>query len=146
MGWYDWLLFLHVAGAFAFGMAIAAYWGSVLAGVKPMGGDPNTLANVIARPANYIVTAGSVVALVFGLWLVIYQDEHEIFDAWVFFSLLLWVVAVATGFFAGRYYVDAMKRPEPEATDLRRRGLLFHSLASLAFVVIVVLMIFKPGA
>jgi hypothetical protein len=146
VGWYDWLLFLHVAGAFVFGMAIATYWGSVAAGVKPMGGDPNTLANVIARPANYVVGAGAAVALLFGIWLVIYQDEYEIFDAWVFFSLLLWVVAVVAGTFAGRSYVAAMERSEPGAAALRRRGLLYHSSATLAFLAILVMMIFKPGA
>jgi hypothetical protein len=146
VGWYDWLLFLHVAGAFVFGMAFVTYWGAVIVGARPQGGDPNTLAQAITRPANLVVPVGAFVALVFGIWLAIYVDGYEVWDAWIVISLLLLIVAVGAGVLAGRSYVAAMERPEPEAAALRRRGILLHSTASLAFLVILVLMIFKPGA
>ncbi len=146
MSAYDWLLFLHVAGAFVFGMATIAYWCAVVAAARPQGGDPQSLADTIARPANYVVGAGAAVALVFGVWLAIYVDGLELWDPWILVSLLLLVLAAGAGAQAGRSYVAAAQREGTEATGLRRRGMSFHTVASVAFLVILALMIFKPGA
>lgn len=145
MSLYDWLLFLHVAGAFVFGMATFAYWGSVLAAARPQGGDPQSVADTIARPANFVVGAGAGIALVFGIWLAIYVDGYEVWDPWILISLLLLLLAAGVGGLAGRSYVQAAQSTGEEAAGLRRRGMLLHSTATVAFLVILALMIFKPG-
>ena len=146
MSWYDWLLFLHVSGGFVFGMSLMTYWGAVLIARRPQGASPVALAETISRPANFVVGASAFVALVFGIWLAIYRDEYELWDAWILISLVLWLVAASAGGVAGSSYAKAAQSAELEAGALRRRGLLFHTTASVAFLVILVLMIFKPGA
>jgi hypothetical protein len=146
MSWYDWLLFLHVAGGFVLGMSLVTYWGAVAIALMPQSGDPARLAEAVSRPANFVVGAGAFVALVFGIWLAIYRDEYQVWDGWILGSLVLWVVAVSAGGAAGRSYAQAAERADPEAAALRRRGLLLHTTASLAFLAILVMMIFKPGA
>jgi len=143
---YDWLLFLHLAGAFIFGMATIAYWGAVVAAAKPQGGDPQSVADTITRPANFVVGAGAGIALVFGVWLAIYVDGYELWDPWILISLLLLLLAAGAGGLAGRSYVAATQRSNEEALTLRRRGMMYHTVASLAFLVILALMVYKPGA
>jgi hypothetical protein len=145
MSWYDWLLFLHVAGAFVLGMSLVTYWGAVAIAARPQGGNPAALAETISRPANFFVGAGAFVALVFGVWLAIYRDEYQVWDGWILTSIILWLVAVTAGGLAGSSYTKAAQREGPEADALRRRGLIAHTTASIGFLVILVLMIFKPG-
>ena len=146
MGWYDWLLFFHVASVFLLGMAMIAFWGAIAAASHPFGGVPVDMGTTVARPANILIGPAALAALVFGVWLAIYVDGYEVWDGWILASIVLWAVAVATGSFAGRSFATAVDRAEAEAASLRRRGLLLHTASSLAYLVILVLMIFKPGA
>jgi len=144
--WHDWLLFLHVGSVFVFGMALVAFWGAVIAGLRPAGGDPEALALTIARPANVLVAVGSIGSLAFGVWLAIDLDEYHPWDGWIVASLVLWAVAVGVGGLAARAFQSALGREAAEASVLRQRGTLFQTASTLAYVAILVLMIFKPGA
>jgi len=157
VGWYDWLLFLHVLAAFAMVGPTVIYWllvawrtdrPSVAAGLFRM-----------ARVADILIPVASVVALVFGVWLAIYVDGYELWDWWILAAIVLWVVYVATGSRTGRIFAPAGERarelvaagqdtPSPElAAMLRsREGLLFHTVSSATLVIILMLMIWKPGA
>jgi len=59
---------------------------------------------------------------------------------------LLLLLAAGAGGLAGRSYVAATQRSNEEALTLRRRGMMYHTVASLAFLVILALMVYKPGA
>jgi hypothetical protein len=99
----------------------------------------------LGRLGAIVVGLGSVGALIFGVWLAIYVDGYELWDAWILGSLILWAIAVPVGARGGRYFERAAQNPA-EAVALRRTGLQLQTTASVALFLILVLMIFKPGA
>ena len=70
MGKYQWLLFLHVTGAFLF------LGGTVVAGVLMLAAlrreRPSEIAALLrlTRPAVIAIAIGTILLLVFGIWLV----------------------------------------------------------------------------
>jgi uncharacterized membrane protein len=142
MEWYDWLLFLHVLSAFLLVGSLTAFW-ALVAGTRPSAPLlTQDAAGAIARPTNVLVIAGTVGTIVFGIWLAIDHDDYQVWDGWILASLVLWGVSGALGARSGRAFTKAMEGSLEE----RRRGLVFHTGASIAVLAILILMIFKPGA
>lgn len=142
MEFYDWLLFLHVLSAFALVGALAVFWALVFA-TRP--NEPmlsQDAAGAIARPTNALVIAGTVGTLIFGIWLAIDHDDYQVWDGWIIAALVLWAISGALGDRAGKAFTKAMEGSLEE----RRRGLIFHSVSSVVVLVLLVLMIYKPGA
>jgi uncharacterized membrane protein len=154
---YDWLLFLHVTGAF---MVLG---GAVIAGVFNVSAlrreRPSEIA-LLFRLTSFAVrsiSVGMVLTLVFGLWLVGHLD-YGWGDAWIVTSLVLWVVASALGGVGGNRDKEARKlaerlaaegdAPSPElSARLRDPVSLALSWGSGGVVIaILALMIWKPGA
>jgi hypothetical protein len=141
---YDWLLFLHVLSAALLVGALAYFWALLVATrpSRPLFGGAASLR--MARPASIAVGVGVAGTLIFGLWLAIYLDEYKPWDGWIIGSLVLWAIGAGAGERSGRALTpvgDAYPTP-----DARRRGVLLHTVASVAALVILVLMIWKPGA
>jgi hypothetical protein len=139
---YDTLLFIHVFSAFLLVGALTAFWALVLA-TRP--GSPllsQDAAGAIARPINVVVIAGTVGTLIFGVWLAIDHDDYQVWDGWILAALVGWVLSGWLGGQSGREFTRAMDG----SLDARRRGLLFHTGSSLVVLVVLVLMIYKPGA
>ena len=157
MDTYDWLLFLHVTGAF---MVLG---GAVIAGVFNFSAlrreRPSEIALLfrLTRFAVSSISIGMVLTLVFGLWLV----EHVDFgwgDTWIVAALVLWVVANALGGIGGRRDKEARKLAERLAAEgdapsvelssrLRDPVSLALSWGSgVVAIAILALMIWKPGA
>jgi len=141
---YDWLLFFHVLSAFLLVGALAFFWALVLVtrpGSSMLGGSASLS---LARPATIAISIGVAGTLIFGLWLAIYLDAYHPWDGWIIASLVLWAIGSGTGARSGRELTPVGDTfPTPEA---RRRGIVLHSIASLAAVGVLVLMIWKPGA
>ena len=141
MSLYDFLLLVHVLGAFALVAAFVAFWTVyVVTGRDAAAGQ---LAPTLVRPASVLVVVGSLTTLIFGVWLAIYLDGYELWDGWILASLALWLVGVGTGERAGRVFAA------PDGfvdRDLRRRGLTLQVASTIAIGVVLMLMIFKPGA
>jgi uncharacterized membrane protein len=153
---YDWLLFLHITGAF---MVLG---GAVMAGIfnlSALGRDrPSEIALLfrLSRIAVTSVSIGMILTLAFGLWLVEHAD-YSWGDTWIIGSLVLWVVANALGGMGGKRDKEARKlaerlaaegdAPSPELTARLRDPLtLALSWGSGAVVIaILALMIWKPG-
>jgi uncharacterized membrane protein len=154
---YDWLLFLHVTGAF---MVLG---GAVIAGVFNVSAlrreRPSEIA-LLYRLTSFAVrsiSVGMVLTLVFGLWLVGHLD-YGWGDAWIVTSLVLWVVASALGGVGGNRDKEARKlaerlaaegdAPSPElGARLRDPVSLALSWGSgVVVIAILALMIWKPGA
>jgi hypothetical protein len=135
----DWLLFLHVLSAFVLVAALVALWGLVLA-TRPaspiLDGEGATRLGNLAGP---LVGAGMAGTLVFGVWLALDDDAYEIWDGWIIAALVLWAIGGWTGDRAGKAFQKDPVAGRPDA-------IRFHALASLAALVILVLMIWKPGA
>jgi uncharacterized membrane protein len=156
---YDWLLFLHVLSAFAvvgavvlFTIVIAASWNREL---------PSDVVRLfqVSRVGDVLIGVGSVGVLVFGIWLAIDVDGYELWDGWIIAAFVLWVVM---GAFAGRtgkvingvrdraraLAAEGGDAPNAELRSLVRdpRGLWLHAATAAAVLLLLIDMIFKPGA
>jgi hypothetical protein len=142
VSFYDWLLFFHVLSAFFLVGALATFWALVLA-TKPA--SPlltQAAAGTIARPTNVLVIAGTVGTLIFGIWLAIDHDDYQVWDGWIIAALVGWALSGWLGDQSGKAFTQAMDG----SLEQRRRGLLFHTASSVVVFIVLVLMIFKPGA
>jgi uncharacterized membrane protein len=154
---YDWLLLVHILGAFAL------LGGSVVVGLLHLVATrrerPSEVALLLrlTRPMVVLVGIGMVVVLGIGLWLV--DDAgYSYGDAWVIAAIVLWVVAGQLGNRGGRRLRHARElaerlaidgdRPSPEldAAVADRQALLLSYASFVALVAVLVLMVFKPGA
>ena len=142
---YDWILFLHVLSAFALVAALTVFWTLVLATRPASPVLSQEASGHVARPTGAVVAAGTVGTLLFGIWLAIQADDYQVWDPWIVASLVLWAVTGGLGDRAGKSFTRAMAGGD-EAVGHRRRGLRFHTGASVVTLVILILMIFKPGA
>jgi uncharacterized membrane protein len=154
---YDWLLFLHVTGAFM------VMGGVVMAGVFSVSAlrseRPSEIALLLrlGRVAGVSIGGGMVLTLVFGLWLVAHVD-YGWGDAWIVTSLLLWVVANALGGIGGNRDKQARKLAErltaegdAPSAELSARlrdsvSLTLNWGSGVVAIAILALMIWKPGA
>jgi hypothetical protein len=135
---YDWLLFLHVVFAFAGVAALTVLWGLVVGTRGPEPAIDGPAATRIGRVAGIAVGATLGLVLLFGIWLAIEVDGYELWDGWILASIVLWVIGAATGGKSGR---EAERGPEGRAGWIR-----FQAINSVAILLILILMIWKPGA
>jgi uncharacterized membrane protein len=160
VAFYDWLLFLHVGSAFALVAALVVFW-SVAVAARNVDRPVDSLRYFkIARPANVLVVVGTMGTLIFGIWLAIDADAYQVWDGWVLIALALWLVAAGTGQRGGQTYAEAAKlaaeldgqgRGDQPSEELRvklqdRRAMWLNVVSSVAVLLIVVDMIYKPGA
>jgi uncharacterized membrane protein len=78
-------------------------------------------------------------AIIFGIWLAIHVDSYELWDGWILASLVLWAIAGWAGGQAGRAF-------EADPVAGRAKGIRFHAITSIGLLLILILMIWKPGA
>jgi hypothetical protein len=136
---YDWLIFLHVLSAGLAVGAITALWG-LLWGTRQGSTllDPPS-ATSYGRFFGMVVGVGMMGAIIFGIWLAIDVDGYELWDGWILASLVLWAVAAWTGGQAGKAF-------EGDPIGRRAAGIRFQAITSIALLLILILMIWKPGA
>ena len=160
MSLYDWLLFLHVLAAFAIVAALVVFWiiGIVARNVDRPAESLRYFR--VAQPANVLVIAGTLGTLVFGIWLAIDHDDYKVWDGWILAALVLWAIAAETGRRGGAPYVEAKQlaerlaaegRGEEPSPELRaklrdRNGMILNAVSSLAVALLLIDMIYKPGA
>jgi len=154
---YDWLLLIHLLGAFCF------LSGSIVAGILHAAATrrdrPSEVALLLGlvRPMVAVVGAGSIVVLVFGVWLA--RDAgYGVSDGWVVAAIALWAVSNALAGPAGKSLRQARELAERLAANgnhpseelhravADRRALIFNYTSFLLLIVILVLMVFKPGS
>jgi uncharacterized membrane protein len=154
---YEWLLFLHMTGAFLFlGAAVVAVVLNVAALGRNRPSEIALLLRLIAQTTiGFIV--GLLLLLVFGLWLV--RDAgYGYGDGWIVAALVLFVLANVFGAVGGERAKPARELAERLAAEgdqpsadlkarLRDPIVLFldYGAALLGFAILV-LMIWKPGA
>jgi uncharacterized membrane protein len=155
----DWLLALHLVAAFAFVAALIGFWAMIIAAWK-VDRPAEVLAVFRINPVFTVAVAvGSIGSIVFGIWLAISLDAYEVWDGWVIAAIVLWAVAGAVGGRASAEYGRVEKRarelvgsagdqPDGELRALvrTRQGLAMHSIATVAVVLILIDMVWKPGA
>jgi uncharacterized membrane protein len=154
---YDWLLFLHVTGAFL------VIGGAVMAGVFNLAalrsGRPSAVVLFFrfARVAVAAIGVGMVLTLVFGLWLV-HHVGYGWGQTWIVLALVFWVLSNALGGIGGRHEKQVRELAErltaegdaPSAElSARLQDPVWLALSwgsGIVVIVILALMIWKPGA
>jgi uncharacterized membrane protein len=154
---YDWLLFLHITGAFLLlggGVVAAALNLSALRRDRP---SEIVLLFGLIRVAVVSILIGTLLAFVFGLWLV-HEVGYGYGDGWVVAAIALLIVANAMGGIGGRrdektakYAAELAARGDEPSPELRRRvrdpvSLALSYGSGLVLVAILAIMIWKPGA
>jgi hypothetical protein len=124
---YEWLLFLHLIGAFA-------AMGSVVVFSVLLLGSGRVAATQLTFLGRRLWDVGGLLTLVFGIWLAL--DDYSIGDGWILTALVLWVIASATGVRLGM----ALEGAQTE----RVRPL--YAVMTLSVLALLFVMIFKPGA
>jgi uncharacterized membrane protein len=154
-----WLLALHVLTAFAYVAGIVLFWILVVAVRKIDTPEGTIRMEPVVKVGNAAVGVGAIGTIVLGIWLAFALDGYAIWDGWIIAALVLWAVSGAFGQRTGVAYMqgmtkakelDAAGRPGPDAELLAlnrtSNGVLFHFLTSVAVLLLLLDMIFKPGA
>ena len=138
MDLYDWLLFLHVLSAFLAVGAMSALWGLIL-GTRGEGMLDQASAMTYGRFFGILVGVGMMGAILFGIWLAIDVDNYQLWDGWILASIVLWAISGWAGGQAGKAF-------EADPVAGRAKGIRFQAINSVGLLLILILMIWKPGA
>jgi len=155
----DWVLALHVLSAFSLVAGMVLFWVTIVA-VRRMDTPGDTLRlGPIAKVGNATVGAGMGGTIVFGVWLAFSYGGYDIWDGWILAALVLWFIGAALGRRTGEAYMQGPKLAEELESagqtgrseellmvNRTQQGLLMHTLTSLVVLVIIIDMIWKPGA
>jgi hypothetical protein len=130
----DWVVALHLLSAFSLMAALILFWAVFLAIVS--GGEAPALAGM-ARIGAIVIGIGVAGTLIFGIWLALAIDGYALWDFWIIAALVLWAIGTAAGDMAGR----AAREPGG-----LQRAMFLHGISSVAVLLVLVDMVWKPGA
>jgi len=156
VNFYDWMLALHLLSAFSVAAALVLYSVLVVSGRR----SSATLADArllfrVAPVATPLIAAGTVLVLVFGIILAIDSNRFEIWNGWIVAGIVLWAILAAVGQRTGAYYTGVQKLAEREGDASEQEvlallraptGAVLHLATVGVFVLILLDMLFKPGA
>jgi hypothetical protein len=155
----DWVLALHVLSAFALVAGVTLFW-MMIVGIRRADTPDGTLAlGPLARIGGAAVGIGMGGTIVFGVWLAFSVGGYDIWDPWIVAAIVLWLIGGGVGQRADRAYAPGVRRalelkaagqtgPDAELVALNRdsRGVVLQALISAVVLLIIVDMIWKPGA
>lgn len=155
----DWMLALHVLSAFAYVAAIVLFWVLIVAVRKADTPDETLRMEPIVKVGNIAVGIGGVGTIAIGIYLAFAVDSYAIWDGWIIAAIVLWAISGALGQRTGAAYMQGMNRAKELssagktdadkdllALNRTQTGVILHALVSLAVLLILLDMIFKPGA
>jgi hypothetical protein len=159
MSYQDWIFALHLLTAATLVGGLVMSWIVVVA-LRSVDEPGATLS--LDRVAMVGVVAISIAipgTIVLGIWLAILRVEFHPWDGWVIAAIVLWVLASAAVLrsfveyakparMARELIASGQTGPSRELLALNRTstGLLLRAASSAAVVLIVIDMIYKPGA
>lgn len=159
MSFDDWMLALHVLSAFAYVAGIVLFWVLIVAVRKIDTPEGTIRMEPIVKVGNAAVGIGAGGTILLGIWLAFRLDSYAIWDGWIIAALVLWFVAAGIGQRTGAEYTKGMTKakeldaagqsgPSSELLAINRTsaGVLLHALSSITVLLILLDMIFKPGA
>ena len=154
----DWILALHLLAAFSlvgaeviFSLQIVSLW-------RTESTERVASFMTLSRVATVMVIAGTLGTIVFGVWLAISMDRYQVWDGWVIAAIVLWAIGSELGRRGGAEYEAAAVRagelaaagtqssPEVAAAFGPSRGFWLHVATSAVIVLVLIDMIWKPGA
>jgi hypothetical protein len=159
VGFKEWMLAFHVLSAFSLVAGMTLFWVLIVVGRKiDTPGDTLRLGPV-AKVGNATVGIGLGGTILFGVYLAFAVDSYAIWDFWILAALVLWFVGTGLGRQTGEAFLEGPKKameleaagqtgPNAELLALNQtsKGLAFHSGTTLVVLLILIDMIWKPGA
>ena len=155
----DWVLALHLLSAFSLVAAMIVFWVGVVVIRRTDLPEQVVAAGRLFPVAGVAVTVGALGTIIFGVWLAISLDGVAVWSGWVIAAIILWAFGTETGRRSGPIYGACIDRgkelvaagqtdPDAKLAELGRsqQGLMLHTVASLLILLILVDMIWKPGA
>ena len=159
MTFEDWIFSLHLLSAATLVGSLVMSWIVVVSLLSAHTPGETLALNRVAMVSTVTTVVGLVGAIAFGIWLAILRIDFHPWDGWVIAAIVLWAIASAALWRSFIEYVKPVEKaralvaagqtsPSAELTALNRAstGLLLRALASAAIVLIVIDMIWKPGA
>ena len=159
MSFDDWMLALHVLSAFAYVAGMILFWVLIVAVRRTDTPEGTVRMGPVVKVGNAAVGIGAGGTIILGIWLAFSVGGYEIWDGWIIAAIVLWVIAAELGRRTGAAYMEGMTKaqelqaaaqtgPNDELLALNRMssGVLLHFLASVVVLLILIDMIWKPGA
>ena len=159
MGFDQWMLALHVLAAFSLVAGMILFWVLIVAGRKIDTPADTLRLGPVARVGNATIAVGLGGTILFGVYLAFALDGYAIWDGWILAALVLWFVGTGLGRKTGEAFLEGPKKaqeletagqtgPSAELLAVNRtsRGLALHAATSVVVLLIIIDMIWKPGA
>jgi hypothetical protein len=147
------MLAFHLLSAFAIAAALVLFSVMVYSGRRATTLEETRLLFRVGPLGTVLIAAGIGLTFVFGVILAVHSNTFNIWDGWVIAGIVLWAAFAAVGQRTGKYYTDVQKLVEQEGTEAEALALLRASTGALLhlatvglFVLVLLDMIFKPGA
>jgi hypothetical protein len=154
-----WMLALHVLSAFAYVAGVVLFWILVVA-VRQIDTPEGTIRLwPVVKVGNATVGIGAGGTIVLGIWLAFSAGGYDIWDGWIIAAIVLWLMSAELGRRTGAAYILGLGKAQElqaagqtgssaELLALNRtsKGVLFHTVTSVVVLLILIDMIWKPGA
>ena len=159
MSFDQWMISLHVLAAFSLVAGSTLFWVLVVA-VRRIDTPDDTLRLApVAKVGNATIGIGMGGTIILGVYLAFALDGYARWDGWILAAFVLWIIGAAVGRQVEEAYRQGPRKalelkeagetgPNAELLALNRtsRGVLFHALTSAVLLLIIIDMIWKPGA
>ena len=159
MSFEDWIFALHLLTAATLVGGFVMSWIVVVA-LRSVDAPEATLSlSRVAVVGAVAILAGLLGSISFGIWTAILRPELRPWHGWAIAAIVLWAIAAAAVLRSFLEYAKPIAKaraliasgetgPSDELLALNRTstGLVLRAVASLAIVLIVIDMIYKPGA
>jgi hypothetical protein len=155
----DWILALHVLSAFAYVAGIILFWVLIVAVRKTDDPEGTLRMQPAAMVGNAVIGIGAGGTIILGIWLAFSVGDYAIWDFWIIAAIVLWAIAGGVGQRTGKAYMEGVtKARELESAGQRgsnaellalnrtQIGVRLHTAATIVVLLILIDMIWKPGA
>jgi uncharacterized membrane protein len=155
----EWILALHVLSAFAFVAGTIVFWVLIVEVRKTDTPEGTIRMEPVVKVGNATTGIGAGGVIIFGIWLAFSVGDYDLWDGWIVAAIVLWGITLATGQRTGVAYMEGMTKaqelrsaghsgPSADLLALNRtsNGVLLHALTTLVLLLILIDMIWKPGA
>ena len=159
MRFNDWMLAFHVLAAFSLVAGSTLFWVLVVAVRRIDTPDDTLRLGPVAKVGNAAIGIGMGGTIILGVYLAFAVDGYALWDGWILAALVLWFIGAALGRQVGEAYMQGPKKalelkeagqngPNAELLAINRtsRGVFLHTLTSIVLLLIIIDMIWKPGA
>jgi len=159
VGFNQWMLAFHVLAAFSLVAGSILFWVLVVAVRRIDTPDDTLRLGPVARVGNAAIGIGMGGTIILGIYLAFAVDGYAIWDGWIIAAIVLWVIGATVGKRVGEVFMQGPRKalelkqagengPNAELLALNRtsRGVQLHALTTVVLLLIIIDMIWKPGA